>query len=187
LAYRRLSARLDPNHPVIGITPPSLELLPPPRTIEHIAAESVRTLRRCRPHGPYALAGWRAEALVALEMARLLDEEGDKVAFVAMLDASEFFRPPAGRILRAFSSAFSNLIRRKSAPGCQYMSEALRQYRPRPWYGKMIHISPGDSDPNNRAAWFEWDHVAPQGLISYEAPAEMQAVAQILDDELGGC
>jgi hypothetical protein len=180
LAYRSLSARLDPNHPVIGITPPSLEHLPPPHTIEHIAAESVRMLRRYRPQGPYALAGWRADALVALEMARLLDEEGEKVPFVAMLDASEFFRAPAGRIRRAFAS----LLRRKSAPGCEFMAEALRQYRPRPWYGKMIHISPSDSDPANRVAWFEWNHVAPQGLISYDAPAEMQAVAQILDSEL---
>ena len=95
LAYSRLSARLDPDHPVIGITPPSLEELPRPHTIEHIAAECARMLRRYRPHGPYALSGCRAEALVALEMARLLEEDGERVVFVAMLDASELFCSPS--------------------------------------------------------------------------------------------
>jgi hypothetical protein len=179
-AYRRLSARLDPNHPVIGITPPSLEHLPAPHTIEHVAAESVRMLRRYRPHGPYALAGWRAEALVALEMARLLEEEGEKVAFVAMLDAADLLRPPAGPIQRVLFS----LRRPKFTATCEFMAAALRQYSPRPWYGKVIHISP------SHITDIEWIHVAPQGLTSYSAPSEMlaepnvEAVAQILAAEL---
>jgi thioesterase domain-containing protein len=187
-AYRRLANRLDAIHPVVGITPPSLEHLPVPHTIEHIAAECVRMLRRYRPQGPYALAGLRADALVALEMGRLLEEEGEKVAFVAMLDASSLFRSPASPVLRAFFSALKRL-RRKSAPPQDFMTEALRQYHPRPWYGKILHLS-STGHRRQSEAHLEWRDIAPHGIASYEAPAEMlaepnvQVVATILAAEL---
>jgi hypothetical protein len=186
-ACRRLANRLDATNPVVGITPPSLEHLPLPHTVEHIAAECVRILRRYRPQGPYALAGWRADGLVALEMARSLEEEGEKVIFVAMLDASTLFCSPT-------RSRFGNitgraLFSRKSLPSPNLMAEALRQYHPQPWFGKILHLSPrrqsdsGDARP-------EWRTIAPQGFTSYEAPAEMltepnvQIVATILAAEL---
>jgi hypothetical protein len=177
-AYRRLANRLDAVHPVIGITPPSLEHLPQPHTFEHIAAECVRILRRCRPHGPYALAGWRTDSLVALEMARLLEEAGDKVVLVAMLDASSLFH--------RFRFPFLSW---KRTPPADLMADALRQYHPRPWFGKILHLSPAEPS-NQRHASLSWRSIAPQGIASYEAPAEMlsepnvQFVATILAAEL---
>jgi hypothetical protein len=190
LAYRRLANRLDANNLVIGITPPSLEYLPQPRTIEHIAAECVRILRRCRPIGPYAIAGWRTESLVALEIARLLEEQGEKVAFVAMLDASELFLPQMSPMRRVFFAATS-LLRRKVAPPCEFMAEALRNYHPQPWYGKILHIRPTPESrelSGNRR--LEWRQIAPHGIASYEVASEMlaepnvQALAKILAAEL---
>jgi hypothetical protein len=187
-AYRHLAKRLDATNPVIGITAPSLELLPPPHTIEHVAAECVRILRRYRPHGPYALAGWRSEGLVALEMARLLEEEGEHIAFVALLNAADLFIPIVGPIRRMFLP-IRRLLRGKSKPVCQFMAEALRQYRPRPWYGKILNIQPG-GEPNAGIAWFEWRDIAPHGFTSFEAPDGMlvepnvETVATILASEL---
>jgi Thioesterase domain len=185
-AYRRLANRLDATNPVIGITPPSLEHLPPPHTVEHIAAECVRILRRYRPQGPYALAGWRADALVALEMARLLEEEDEKVIFVAMLDASALFCSRSGSGLSALLRA---VLHRKHTGPCDLMAEAIRQYRPAPWFGKILHLRPKvQSDSND--AHLEWRQIAPHGFASYEAPAEMlaepnvQVVATILAAEL---
>lgn len=184
-AYRRLANRLDAVNPVVGITPPSLEHLPLPHTFEHIAAECVRILRRYRPQGPYALAGWRIDGVVALEMARLLEEEGEKVVFVAMLDASALFSAPESRWRK-----FTKLLRRKSIPPCAFMAEALRQYHARPWFGKILHLHPAvQSDPvyDHR---LDWRSIAPQGIASYIAPAEMlaepnvQTVATILAAEL---
>jgi hypothetical protein len=193
LAYRRLANRLDARHPVVGITPPSLEHLPPPHTIQHVAAECVRVLRRFRPQGPYALAGWRTEGLVALEMARLLEEEGERVAFVAMLDASELFHPPVS-MFHMFHRAFYaslRVFRKKHPPACPFMAEALRQYRPQPWYGKILNIRPAkESYPFQQNPRFDWRDVAPQGVESYQAPGEilaepgMQTVAGILAAEL---
>jgi len=199
-AYRRLAIRLDADHPVIGITPPGLDYLPPPHTFQHIAAECVRMLRRYRPHGPYALAGWRAEGLVALEMARLLEEEGEQVAFVAFLDASHLFLPQAVPALTSHVVFIVNRIRRmfagfrrsQHAPSCEFLDEALRRYHPHPWYGKILHIrSSGASTSFHRDPWFDWRQIAPQGIASYQAQGEilaeqnLQTVAQILASELG--
>lgn len=181
LAYRRLANRLDATNPVIGITPPSLELMTLPRTIEHVAAECVRMLRRCRPRGPYALAGLQAEGLVALEMARLLEEEGEKIEFVALLDASSLFVPSLSPIRRALVS-IRGLFVKEGAPSCELAAEALRQYRPHPWYGKILHIH-SSGEPTARRARFKWRDVAPQGFASFEAPGE-QTVAEILASEL---
>jgi Thioesterase domain len=184
-AYRRLANRLDAINPVVGITPPSLEHLPLPHTFEHVAAECVRILRRYRPEGPYALAGWRIDAVVALEMARLLEEEGEKVIFVAMLDASALFDSPS----RSSLDALRRVFRGKYTPPCDFMAEALRQYRPRPWFGKIIHLRPGAA-ANKIQALFDWRSIAPHGIASYEAPSEMLAepnvhtVATILAAEL---
>jgi len=183
-AFCRLAKRLDARNPVIGITPPSLELMPLPHTIQHVAAECVRMLRRYRAHGPYALAGWRAESLVAVEMARLLEEEGEKVVFVALLDASALFHPPVSRIRRGLA-ALKRFLGNEPKPICEYMEQALRQYRPLPWYGKILHIRPHDERPPGQAL-FEWRDIAPHGLQYFEAPGEMlaepnvQTVARIL-------
>jgi len=191
--YRRLANRLDAVHPVVGITPPSLEHLPLPHTIEHIAVECVRILRRYRPQGPYALAGWRIDALVALEMARLLEEAGEKIAFVAMLDASALFCSPAALGLGAIRRVlFAAMTRLRRPPTWDFMAEALRQYRPQPWFGKILHLRPsGQSDSKNQSGTsLEWRHIAPHGFTSYDAPAEMlaepnvQCVATILAAEL---
>jgi Thioesterase domain len=188
-AYRRLANRLDPTNPVVGITPPSLEHLALPHTIEHIAAECVRILRRYRPQGPYALAGWQVDGLVALEMARLLEEEGEKVLFVALLDASGLFNSPTRSRLASIGRAFFS---RKPRPSLDFMAEALRQYRPQPWFGKILHLSP-KGQPHSKhpgQACLEWRDIAPHGFASYEAPAEMlsepnvQIVATILAAEM---
>jgi hypothetical protein len=183
-AYCQLAKRLDACNPVIGITPPRLEMMPLPHTIEHVAAECVRMLRPYRQHGPYALAGWREESLVALEMARLLEEKGEKVAFVALLDASSLFHAPLGRIGRVLST-LTGFLRTDRKPFCEFMQQALRQYRPAPWHGKILHIRPRGK-PSRRQAWFRWRDIAPHGLEYFEAPGEMfaepsvQTVARIL-------
>jgi hypothetical protein len=188
--YRRLANRLHATNPVVGITPPSLEHLPLPHTVEHIAAECVRILRRHRPRGPYALAGWRADGLVALEMARSLEEEGERVIFVAMLDASALF---CSRTRSRFGNIIGRALFSRESPLSQnLMGEALRQYHPQPWFGKILHLRPrGQSDSKHLAdVRLEWRTIAPQGITSYEAPAEMltepnvQIVASILAAEL---
>jgi amino acid adenylation domain-containing protein len=57
-------------------------------TIEKIAAHYVQELRRFQPKGPYALGGYCFGGNVAFEMARLLDQQGQRVSLLALINSS---------------------------------------------------------------------------------------------------
>jgi hypothetical protein len=78
------------KRPVFGIRLPELAKLPPPHTVEHMAAECIHALRRFQPEGPYAIGGWDA---IALEMARQLEQAGEQVNLVELT-------PRQGRVRR---------------------------------------------------------------------------------------
>ena len=60
------------------------QLVPP--TFEEIAATHVETLRTVQPNGPYLLGGFCGGGLVAYEVARQLQAQGDKVNFLVLMD-----------------------------------------------------------------------------------------------------
>jgi thioesterase domain-containing protein len=64
--------------------------------ISEMAAVYLAELRRVQPRGPYHLGGWSMGGLVAFEMACRLVADGEKVAFLALLDT-----PAPGREPRA--------------------------------------------------------------------------------------
>ncbi len=93
-SLRRL---LGEDRPLFGIRLPDLGRARHLDSLEAIAAHCVRSIRKARPHGPYALAGWCAAGLLGLEIARQLEQSGARVAFVAMLDARGVLLPPMTR------------------------------------------------------------------------------------------
>ncbi|MEU7296768.1 amino acid adenylation domain-containing protein [Streptomyces exfoliatus] len=70
-----------------------------PGSVEEMADDYVRLIRRVRPHGPYRLLGWSLGAHVAHTAAGLLERDGQRVDLLAMLDAYPPHRPgdPGGR------------------------------------------------------------------------------------------
>ncbi|CAG8379960.1 unnamed protein product [Penicillium salamii] len=51
-------------------------------TIEETVNSYYNTVKKQQPHGPYALAGYCYGAMIAFEVAKLLEENGDEVKFV---------------------------------------------------------------------------------------------------------
>lgn len=91
---RSLARRLGPEHPVLAIRGADLGHRALRPSLEEIAAEYADALRQVRPRGPYALCGWCSAGVVALEMARRLETDGEQIAFVALFDAREVYFPP---------------------------------------------------------------------------------------------
>ncbi|MDH6267925.1 thioesterase domain-containing protein/aryl carrier-like protein [Rhizobium sp. SG_E_25_P2] len=58
-----------------------------PPTVEREVRDAVVAIRRIQPHGPYRLLGFSFGGVLALEVARALEAEGDKVDFLGMLDS----------------------------------------------------------------------------------------------------
>ncbi|WP_372787019.1 amino acid adenylation domain-containing protein [Phenylobacterium sp.] len=81
-----LGAALGRHRMVVGIQTRGILGHTPHETIEEMAADNVRYLRRHQPSGPYVLAGYSAGAQTAFEMARQLVAAGERVAEVVLLD-----------------------------------------------------------------------------------------------------
>lgn len=57
-----------------------------PSTIEIMADRSCSAIRTLQPHGPYHLVGYSFGGLVAIEVARLLRESGERIALLGLID-----------------------------------------------------------------------------------------------------
>ncbi|NEE48510.1 hypothetical protein G3M55_28400, partial [Streptomyces sp. SID8455] len=87
-AYGGLLPHLDDDRPVFGLQTPNLDGTAPfPESIEAMAAVYVAELRGVQPHGPYHLLGWSFGGNVVQEIAVQLQEAGERVALLTILDA----------------------------------------------------------------------------------------------------
>jgi len=80
-----LAGELGSEQPVFGLQSRGLHG-PPHFTIAEMAADYLKEVRAAQPQGPYFLCGYCFGGLVAYEMACQLREQGEEVAFVAMIN-----------------------------------------------------------------------------------------------------
>ncbi len=87
LCYRALARRLGAQQPFYGLQARGVADEQEPQTqVEEMAADYVEAVRTIQSQGPYLLGGWSMGGLVALEMARQLQAQGDEVRLVALFD-----------------------------------------------------------------------------------------------------
>jgi enterobactin synthetase component F len=86
--YAGLAARLGPEQPVHGIQARGLSGdAPLPVTLWEQAADYADRIREVQPSGPYRLLGWSVGGILAHAVAVLLQEAGQEVGLLALLDA----------------------------------------------------------------------------------------------------
>jgi len=97
LPYANLARRLGGERSVYGLQPQALDGLPMVHTrVEEMAAHYVDAIRGVQPKGPYLLGGLCVGAVIACEMARLLESEQEEVR-LALFDAAEPSAAPKPR------------------------------------------------------------------------------------------
>ncbi|MBP5971175.1 SDR family NAD(P)-dependent oxidoreductase [Brasilonema sp. CT11] len=85
--YYELSCLLGENHPIYGLQSIGLEVNETPLTsIPEMARHYLGALRLVQPTGPYYLAGWSFGANLAFEIAQQLQQEGEFVAWLGLID-----------------------------------------------------------------------------------------------------
>jgi amino acid adenylation domain-containing protein len=85
--YRPLVAYLGTDQPVYGLQAQGINGTQEPYShIEDMAAHYIREIRDLEPHGPYYLVGDTLGGLIAFEIARQLERQGEDVALLAMFD-----------------------------------------------------------------------------------------------------
>jgi amino acid adenylation domain-containing protein len=89
LCYLGLARHLGADQPFYGLQSGGLGRGQSPHAdIEQMAAHYLEEVRRVQPRGPYLLGGWSMGGLVAFEMARQLQESGEKVALLSIFDSA---------------------------------------------------------------------------------------------------
>jgi thioesterase domain-containing protein len=85
--YEILSARLGPDQPFFGLQSHGLEEGQEPfTTIPEMASFYIKAMRVAQPHGPYQVMGWSMGALIAFEIARQLQAQGEEIAFLGIIE-----------------------------------------------------------------------------------------------------
>ena len=138
--YTHALARcLDPDRPFYAVHLHGLDGPALPTTVKAIAANRLQAVRDARPHGPYVLGGHCNGGLIALEMARQLRAEGERVEAVVMIDTRA---PALGR--RALHGA-SDVARPAARPAAGCPRRALPARRSR--LGRNGRVDPLLSEP----------------------------------------
>lgn len=90
LLYRSLAHLLAPEASIYGLQPAQrVDGSYIHTRIVDMAAAHLRQVRAAQPSGPYFLAGLCAGGVIAFEMARQLQDNGEPVAFVGIMDAAD--------------------------------------------------------------------------------------------------
>ncbi|CAM5330204.1 hypothetical protein GCM10010329_38170 [Streptomyces spiroverticillatus] len=92
--YTGFARHLGPDQPILGLQ--AAILVDPdaaPDTVEHMAERCLELMRRVQPSGPYRLLGWSFGGVVAHAVACLLQQRGERVEFVALLDSFPLASP----------------------------------------------------------------------------------------------
>lgn len=90
--YAELARALGRDRPFYGLQAPAPGVFPEDvlhesgATIEQIAALYIREILCVRSSGPYLLGGWSMGGLIAFEMARQLDQQGERVGILVLFD-----------------------------------------------------------------------------------------------------
>jgi thioesterase domain-containing protein/acyl carrier protein len=89
LEYYAFANDLDRDRPIYGLQSQGLDGQQKPfRRVEDMASHYLKEIRTIQPHGPYFMLGYSFGGLVAFEMARQLEADGEKTQMLALLDCS---------------------------------------------------------------------------------------------------
>jgi amino acid adenylation domain-containing protein len=159
--YENMAIYIDPERPVYGLPLQGVDgKLPPHTAMEDMAAHCIELMREIQANGPYHLVGYCSGGVLAFEMARQLQANGDAVAFLGLIDsASPGFGSTfkwmlddlvRGKDLRLVQERFYALA--LSAVGLPQLRKlkgvgeshrwALWRYKPRPFAGRITVFRP---------------------------------------------
>ena len=117
MILKDLARSLGSDQPFYGLQPPGMDGTSAPlQSVEVMAARYLQDLRSVQPEGPYFLGGMCFGATVAYEMACQLQQRGESVALLAMLDARRAPRADypidQGTPLRHLPSGLQRVVQR---------------------------------------------------------------------------
>jgi thioesterase domain-containing protein len=164
IGYRDLAKRLGRDQPFYGLQSPEKAVAGEveARRLEDMAAQYLAEIKTVQRHGPYALGGWCLGGDVAFEMARQLEESGEQVAVLLMVDnpRPEFVAPETmvspsrrvwNRIRTRLAMEWSNLAEVPWTQKPRFVVERVERLGARALIGVEGFIGRWVSIPHSRA------------------------------------
>jgi nonribosomal peptide synthetase DhbF len=88
LGYAGLIQYLEPERPLYGLQARGLSQLQVlPRSVDEMALDYIKEIRKIQPRGPYHFLGWSFGGIVAYAVAAQFQQQDERVALLALLDA----------------------------------------------------------------------------------------------------
>lgn len=136
--YLELSRLLGDGQPLYGVQAMGFESGQAAITdIATMAERYVEALRGVQPRGPYAIIGWCFGARAALECARKLSDLGERVDYLAFLDAYAPHVIPDSLKESDDAALWESLL----AQDTPISAEELRMYRPEEQVSRVIKLA----------------------------------------------
>jgi len=150
LGYGNLIHHLGADQPCYGFQALGLkDGAEPHESIESMAAHYVRLLQQFQPHGPYYLGGWCFGGIVAVEMAQQLQEAGEEVAALLLLETISV--SPGGRCWGYHFERLKCLVTMSPGRWKEYLRAKARYRRQVEMDNRMRFRQAGDNvDPEQR-------------------------------------
>ncbi|HYX14919.1 MAG TPA: amino acid adenylation domain-containing protein [Nostoc sp.] len=108
--YYELAHQLGENQPFYGLQPIGIDGETPLTRIEDMASRYIEALRSVQPKGPYFIGGWSFGGWVAFEMAQQLQNSGEEVALLAVLDTVAPIKSNLPSLSNAFKFIFTTVV-----------------------------------------------------------------------------
>jgi len=143
LNYRLLSKYLGTDQPFYGFQSQGLDGVQAPHTsVEQMAAHYITEMKSVQPNGPYLLGGGSGGGIIAFEMARQLEQAGDEIGLLVLIDTlrrprrrqTSFLARVKRLVLVADAHVGELLVRSRSERytyAADWVREKLRQVRVR--------------------------------------------------------
>jgi amino acid adenylation domain-containing protein len=167
---QEIARALGPEQPFYLLEPYQLTGSDVPPSIETIAASHLKTMRSVQPEGPYLLGGYCNGALVAYEMARQLEAEGQTTDLLLLIDPDA---PAQDRLFRKTINNVGNILsltRKQQVEWFLSIAHVYRYVRFSRYRQRKIAELLGIVDPN------EPDHEASGKTFSASLPLKLKAL-----------
>ena len=128
---------MDDDQPVYAVQPKGLDPKQEPHhSIQEMAQYYLDVIREVQPHGPYRLLGLCFSGMVAYEMAVLLQDMGEEVEFLGMVNN---YAPPENPTMYKVKSELNKFMKLELGEKFSYAIEKNINF------GKRIFVGSGKS------------------------------------------
>ncbi len=198
---RQLAKHLGSDRAIYGLQPQGVDGESAPHdTMQAIASHYLAQVRKVQPHGPYHLMGYSLGGTAAFLMAQMLQQEGETVEQLLLIDPPRRWRPWWMTRLQQFVARCGDLVRwalwqvgrrnRPTPPQLPHQKmmaahiQAITNYKASPYWGPAVLFKHGQQAGlikrvvDGALGLFDWRGILPESTPVVKIPGDHTTMFQ---------